>query len=888
MTDMLDAFEALQALQAARQNHRIMELSFPSGDGPPAVMLPNELDIDEGLSRDFRFTAEVLSDDACVKPESVLGRMVTIKLVREDGSLRYCNGYVFEFRLIRTDGGYAFYEMVLRPWLAYLRLRTNNRYFLDKTLQQIFDETCADCVQRDFRFDLAGEDPAHTYCCQFAESDHNHLHRRLEAQGIYYAYEHREDGHTLVLRDDSPSAPPIDGVPEIPFQAEAGSREDDGIAQLSPVHRAAPALRSLSTFDFKQPRPRVASEPSINDQGGVPRLEAYDYAGAYAFANSATGQAMARREMEAIEAGAQLLEASGNDRFAEPGRWCKITGHFASDLLDAGQDMELFIIEVRHTVRSNYLMGTGIPAVYTNTLTCCRRKTPWRPVRGHHSTQPRIYGVQTAIVVCPDGEEIHTDEYSRVRVQFHWDRTGQYNLGSSAPVRVATPLAGQGFGLIALPRRGQEVIVQWLDGNPDLPLIVGRVANADNMPPRFNHEGSLPANHALSGWNTRELGGSALQQLRFNDTHGKTSTQLASDHRASQCNLGSLQTNMREGRTEPRGEGLELRTLAAAVVRATQGLLLLTEPNGDEGKQLARAELQASLDAAREIMKSLDAAARTAEADAIDPAPQQQLEADIDQLEGGTNTAPESPGGQRPVIGIGGSAGIALATPKSTTVYTGENLDLVANGDLQQTANKRWLVNAGQSIGWFVAGVADRARQAAQAIAVKLIAARGNVLVQAQRGGIDLQAERDIALGANARVSINAQGGVTITEMGGAQIELSGGNITMKCQRYTVHAGAVSYTAQAGAVPQLPRMPGSAELRPWLGLNYLDPDTGLPIENAPYDVRYAGGVVQSGTLNTSGQARHDTVPDAKVVEVVYKPRKPHADQPIERLKTLLA
>jgi len=889
MTNLLDAASVLTQYIADRQTNRTLTLTFPQGDGPEALMAANRLDAYEGLSRDFMFTVEVLSEDARIALKDVQGKNVTIEMVRADGSKRYFNGYVFEFRLVRTDGTFAFYDMVLLPWLAYLRLQRDNRLFHGQTLQEQFTAICAAYDVNDWQWQVAGPDELMTDACQFDETTYNYFHRRLEERGLHYRYEHRADGHTLVIADDSTQAPAIDGdIPDIEWQAEAGSLDENGIHDWTPVRRIVPSKVSLSTFDFKNPQPKQVDVPSINRQGDVLNKEVYEYAGAYGFKNSEHGDRLARLRMEEIEASAKHFEARGNNGFVMPGRSFRLTGHFDAHALDSELEPgEFLVLEARHEVQCNYLQDPLTRPHYENRLSCIRKGIPWRPGRGFNSVEPKIHGIQTATVTCPEGEEVHTDPYGRVHVQFHWDREGRFDQHSSALVRVATASAGDGFGQVAIPRRGQEVIVHWLDGNPDRPIIIGSVPNARNMPPRFHHEGSLPANHPQSGWSTRELHGNRLQHLRFNDKTGKISTQLATDHADTQLSLGDLQTDMREGETQPRGEGLELRTLAAAVLRAAQGLLLLTEPNGHDGRQLARAELQAGLDAARELMKSLDAAATTAQADAIDAAPQQQLEAAIDQLEGGTNTAPDASGGQRPVIGIGGSAGIALSTPKSATVYTGENLDIATQGDTQQSTNKRWLVNAGQSISWFVAGIADQARQAAQAIAVKLIAARGKILVQAQRDGIDLQAERDIALGANGAIRVDAQGGITLTEQGGAQIVLSGGNITMKCQTYTVQAGAYTYTGQAGAVPQLPRMPGSTELRPWLGLNYLE-ETGEPIAGAPYDVRYDGGVVQSGTLDAAGLARHDTVPDSVVREVVYKPRTPGSDEPVERLKTLLS
>lgn len=207
-------------------------------------------------------------------------------------------------------------------------------------------------------------------------------------------------------------------------------------------------------------------------------------------------------------------------------------------------------------------------------------------------------------MVGPAGHEIHTDEYGRVRVQFHWDRSGRHDDHSSAWVRVATDLAGQHYGQLALPRVGQEVIVQFLDGNPDRPLIIGRVHNADNRPPHFNNAGSLPANHAVSGWSTRELHGTRLQQLRFDDSPGQIGTQLASEHGHTALNQGWLGHPRHDGKAEPRGEGFELRSDLAGAIRAAQGLLITSDAQPRaQGEALARQELIGQLDTALAIAR---------------------------------------------------------------------------------------------------------------------------------------------------------------------------------------------------------------------------------------------------------------------------------------------
>ena len=221
--------------------------------------------------------------------------------------------------------------------------------------------------------------------------------------------------------------------------------------------------------------------------------------------------------MEEFEAAAKVFRLSGDNDRGQPGRYANIEGYSALGV--DPDDAALFLISVSHYAVNNTQGGQGQGADYHCVMTALRRKVPWRPGRGFNSIEPRIYGLQTALVVGAAGEEIHTDEYARVRVQFHWDRQGSHDENSSAWVRVASTWAGSQFGAIAIPRVGQEVVVQWLDGNPDRPLITGSVYNQDNMPPW-----NLPANKTQSGMLSRSSKGGGYENanaFRFEDRKGE-------------------------------------------------------------------------------------------------------------------------------------------------------------------------------------------------------------------------------------------------------------------------------------------------------------------------------------------------------------------------------
>jgi type VI secretion system secreted protein VgrG len=367
----------------------------------------------------------------------------------------------------------------------------------------------------DWDWRVSGNDPAMTDACQFDESDANYLARRWAAAGLYYWFEHDAKGHKLVLSDDSTGALPIDGDVEVPFQRHGGAREEDGIGDWSPERHLVHATVALGSYDFKSGRPVVASVPTVNEQGNVPVMESYEYTGAYGFRDQAGAGALANLRMEETEARGKLFSGAGTNRQLMPGRWFRLTGHFDNEGADA--DNEFLVVDCVHHATNNYQTGEGVPT-YENRVTCLRKKIPWRPGRSFHCTETKIYGIQTATVVGPQGEEIHTDEFGRVRVQFHWDREGTLDERSSAWIRVATPWAGANFGMTSIPRIGTEVIVSFMDGNPDRPIITGMVPNVNTMPPW-----ELPANKTQSGFLSRSTPGGGYEHanaIRFEDKKG--------------------------------------------------------------------------------------------------------------------------------------------------------------------------------------------------------------------------------------------------------------------------------------------------------------------------------------------------------------------------------
>ncbi|MYN46206.1 type VI secretion system tip protein VgrG [Pseudoduganella sp. FT93W] len=760
----------LSVFGAGSQNNRLLRMDFPQGDGPAnGVLLINKVKMQEELSRDFVIDVEVLSDDAHIPLKRMMGRMVTISLVREDGSMRYMNGYIGTFRFVRTDGGFAFYQMILQPWLAFAKLRKDNLSFHHRSVIELTEVTFAHYHQRDWRthMSLDYDDRKLTCANQHNETDYNHLHRRWEAAGLYYCYEHRFDGHTLILSDNSTQAEPIDasqlrGAPDqICFRADAGSDEADGIRTWQAIRQLGSGKVTLASFNYKSPRAQWVSGYSLNQQGEVEAYELYENTGAYGYPNLDDGDTLAQRRMEEADQGTQYFEASGNDRAAQPGRIFKLADHFSAhsrapepdgDFKLGIGERDYLIVSVEHSASNNYPAGPDGKSEYSNSFVCIRRDIRWRPGRHYNSVPCAPPGVQTAIVVGPPGEDIYTDALGRIKLQFHWDRLGAFDQASSPWIRVMMPMAGPYFGQMCLPRVGQEVVVQFLDGNIDHPIVVGVVYNSTNMPPW-----NLPAQGALAGLRSRELssgGNGGSNHLILDDTKGAMQVQLRSDHQHSQLSLGSItRIESSEGRMEARGEGWELATNAWGVARANRGMLITTEarPNGashikDMGETLQR------LNSAH---KQHDALAKLAQqSGAQDGAGQSSSVAAIrsqnDSIQGGTSAKSDFPQLAMPQLVLASPAGIETTTRGSTHLASDQHTALTTGQDLS-------IANGGS----LFASVRQTFRLFVHKAGMRLVAAAGDIDLRALSNSVNVLAKLNITQMAN-RITISAKEEVVI------------------------------------------------------------------------------------------------------------------------------
>ncbi|MDN4053305.1 type VI secretion system tip protein TssI/VgrG [Massilia sp. YIM B02763] len=859
---------ALSAFSGASQHNRLIRLDFPFKDGPPAILLPNKLDAHEEVSRSFRFDVEVLSDDPRIPLKKLMGRMVTISLVREDGSLRYLNGYITEFRFLRSDGGFAFYQMVLEPWLAFARLRKDSRSFHNKNVLKITEETLKHYSQAEWDMKLTGDDPQLTVANQYNETDYNHLHRRWEALGLHYWYEHKFDGHKLMISDDSSLAKPIDEEAYwISFHDKGGSREDDGIHTWTAIRRLGSGKTTLASFDYKNPRAQHVEATSLNQQGDVFPYEIYEDTGAYGFRLHTDGVQLAGRRMDEADRDTQYFEAAGNERCVLPGRTFKLGGHFSAEARSHRYDAEprgsienrfYLILSANHKVSNNYQAGPGAPSHYENRFTCIRQDIRWRPGRNFNS-EPVIYtGLHTAIVVGPAGADIHTDGYGRVKLQLHWDRLGNYDEKSSPWIRVMTPAAGSEFGQIRLPRVGEEVAVVYPNGNIDHPLVLGALYNQAHMPPW-----SLPEQQSLAGLRSRELGGGRRgNHLVLDDTKDKIQAQLKSDHQCSQLSLGHI-TRIEDtnGRKDARGEGWELRTDGHGVARAAKGLLITTEarqaahgPIKDMGETSRRLTLAAEQHRSLAEIAQNNGAHDAGNSQINVAAPLKTQTEEVRGAAGGTNGFPEL---TAPHLVVASPAGIATTSGLDTHIASDRHTAITSGKDVSVVAGTSLFASIRQTFRLFV-----------QKAGMKLIAASGDIDIQALSNSIKLLAKLEISQEAN-RITISAREEVVING-GGSYAKFRAGAIEFgTAGSFTAHAATHSFTSAkhiginsvssalaASTAGQNAVTSENGEA--WVEFELVDQDGPIPGER--FVLTDPGGTQHCGNVNDRGGARIERLP----------------------------
>jgi type VI secretion system secreted protein VgrG len=509
-----------------------------TGPLPDGALLLESFQGRETLGTPYRYDLSLLSDDHDIPVDKVLGQSLTVHIKLDTGDTRFFNGVVTYFAKRGMARRHTRYVAVLNPKLTLFDCARDCRIFFQQKAPALATEVLSLRGFTDVESgSLKGDYRNREYCVQYRETDFNFIQRLFEEEGIYYFFKHENDKHTLVLADSATAHEKVPGYESILYVPKERKqvREEEHFWSLSVAGSLyAGKFTVVRGYDYTKPRSsasQLENKPSQAPQPG-PDFEDYDYPGG--LSEKADGEAEAAVRMEGGHVANTLIEVEGNTMGLGVGNLVTLKKALSvDDELNpfwSGDDFEkeYLITSASYSITVNqYETGDVADSdePYKATYTLLDSQSPFRPLR--NANKPRIEGPQTALVVGPAGEEIYTDKYGRVKVQFDWDRLGKHDEKSSCWVRVAQVWAGKQWGAMHIPRIGHEVMVEFLDGDPDRPIITGRVYNADNMPPY-----ALPDNKTQSGIKSRSSKGGAasnFNELRFEDSKGKEEVYLQAE-----------------------------------------------------------------------------------------------------------------------------------------------------------------------------------------------------------------------------------------------------------------------------------------------------------------------------------------------------------------------
>ena len=489
------------------QKSRPIAVGTPLGDD---ALIITGMSGSERLGRPFQYELELVSEQPeKVKFEKIVGHNVTVRLALHDQSTRHFNGYVSRFVHTQWDGTVAHYRATVVPWLWFLTRTADCRIFQKMKVPDIIKKVFDDHPTAVFEKSLSGTYREWDYCVQYRETDFNFVSRLMEQEGIYYYFTHDNGKHTLVLADSPAAHNPIAGTSKLPYFAPSQQRRDqEFISQWMVNQEVQPGHYVLNEFDYLKPSTPLQAKTKSNATTVKHTVRSMTIP-----ANTpshATARITPKLRIHELHSQFQVIQGASDARSIASGSTFKLSGHPMKD-----QEKEYLLTNVAYQLTSDVLESSTGQDIFSCTFEVIESSEQYRAER--ITPKPIIQGPQTAMVVGPSGEEIHTDKHGRIKVQFHWDRYGKHDENSSCWIRVAQLWAGKKWGGQTIPRIGHEVMVEFLEGDPDQPIVTGRVYNAEAMPPY-----KLPAHKTVSTLKSNSSkGGAGFNELRFEDKKGE-------------------------------------------------------------------------------------------------------------------------------------------------------------------------------------------------------------------------------------------------------------------------------------------------------------------------------------------------------------------------------
>jgi type VI secretion system secreted protein VgrG len=486
---------------------QLVAISTPLGDDKLSL---RKAKIQEALGEPFTIDVEMVSDDENISLDDILGQNVTIRLETEDDS-RFFNGIVTEFFQKENIAKNACYGAIIRPWFWLLTLSENCRIFQEKSYPEIIKKVFEDLGFSDFEDKLSSTYAKQDYVVQFNESDFNFVSRIMEQEGIYYFFTHTNGKHSLVMADDSSAMTNIGQVPFIELEDESRHKDVEGIKYWENYRKVRTGGVGLTNFDFTLPSKNLDAITKDPKTASLSSLQKFNFPGKYL--ERTKGSDYTKILMQKENVSYDQKSAQGNYRKLYAGAQFELTDHHRDD-----QNTTYLITHFSCVLLADDYIATSTnkdDQLFESQFTLVPDNVIYRPQIT--AIKPKMTGPQTATVVGKSGEEIWTDKYGRIKVLFHWDREAKADENSSCWIRVSQTWAGKGWGTMYIPRIGQEVLVDFIHGDPDNPIVIGSVYNGSTMPPY-----ALPANATMSGIKTRSTkGGGGFNEIRLEDKKGE-------------------------------------------------------------------------------------------------------------------------------------------------------------------------------------------------------------------------------------------------------------------------------------------------------------------------------------------------------------------------------
>jgi type VI secretion system secreted protein VgrG len=812
------------------QNARLITLATAQDSGLPESLMAERFTGREAVNELFLFEVDALSVSTDLALHQFLGEEITLELLQADGSRRAWHGICTRAAWVGADGGVARYRLRLEPALHLLCERRDSYIFQDKTVQEIANELLADYPQVRFEFELVHQLAPRATRTQYRESDFDFLRRILASEGLNWRFEHDQvDGgslaqarHRLVIFDSKAIAPEMPGEAYLRFHGVRATETRDAIDQFGAVRRVRPNAVTSGSWHPEQLFAHAAEQVSGIDAGELPILAMHDGSGERRHSDGGAARLHSELVLQAFELDNKQFAGTGAVRQMAPGHAFRLTQH---ERYPAGED-RFTVLWVSHEARNNFdpaLAKSGPQSLeggtYRNSFCCLREAVAIVPGA---VVAPRAVtmGSQTALVVGLPESVSTTGRDHQVKIQFAWQRGTGANPGgiahntdprgnapgnetSGAWVRVAEAVAGPNWGSQFTPRVGTEVLVDFIEGDIDRPVIVAQLYTGRDEPP-YSAGVDSSANHAgvLSGIHSNNFDGSGYNQWQIDDTQSQLRMRLASSTSATQLNLGYLiqQPPGSAQRGNYRGSGFELRTDAWAMIRGGDGVLISTTARDGEGcgvssTQMDAAEALGCMKGAHELSKALSAAAAQQNALAskdsigafaqfiklIDPKQDGKHGGVFKTKVGSKEHDPDKPVEKfgAPVILMDSASAISWATPASTVLYAGQQMHWTTQCDVHFTAGHTVASVAAGSVAFFT-----------HSGGIQAFAGNGPLSLQAHTDQLEILADKSITvISVNDAIEIKAKEKIVI-QAGQSAITLEGGNIRFACPgNFTVKGG---------------------------------------------------------------------------------------------------